>query len=186
MQSGRGQTVHSRSEPTGREVFEILVRDHTAMLLGYLRSLVWSADAVDDLYQETMLTAWRRLADYDRERPFGPWVRGIAGRLVMKHRERLGRAAVQCEPAVLDALEQRFDAAAGSADRLARTVDALAGCVQLLPERLRAAIGAVYTRGLRLREAAAAATVTEEALKKRVQRGRRLLAECLRRAGALA
>jgi RNA polymerase sigma-70 factor len=186
MQSGRVQPADSRTEPTGREVFEILVRDHTAMLLGYLRSLVWSPDAVDDLYQETMLTAWRRLGDYDRERPFGPWVRGIAARLVMKHRERLGRAAVPCEPAVLEALERRFDAAADSADRFAGTTDALADCVRQLPDRLRAAIGAVYTQGMRLREAAAAATITEEAVKKRVQRGRQLLAECLRRAGVLA
>jgi hypothetical protein len=64
-----------REQPSGKEIFEILVRDHTAMVLAYLRCRVWSPDAVDDLYQETMLAAWLRLAEYDRERAFGPWVR---------------------------------------------------------------------------------------------------------------
>ena len=36
------------------------------MLPGYRRSLLRS-DAVDDLFQETMLTAWRRLPDYDQD-----------------------------------------------------------------------------------------------------------------------
>ena len=35
-----------------------------------------------------MLTAWRRLGDYDHTRPFGPWLRGIATRLVLRHRDR--------------------------------------------------------------------------------------------------
>jgi RNA polymerase sigma-70 factor len=168
------------------EVFEILVRDHAPMLLAYLRSLVRAADAVDDLFQETMLTAWRRLADYDRARPFAPWLRGIALRLVLRHRELRARSAAQLDAEALAALEQRYRDAAGSPETFAAAGERLQDCLRRLPETLRVAITGVYAQGLRLREVAQAAAVTVEAVKKRVQRGRRQLADCLRRAGVFA
>ena len=58
------------------DVFAILVREHADRLLAYLRATV-PASSVDDLFQETVLVAWRRLPDYDRARPFGAWLRGI-------------------------------------------------------------------------------------------------------------
>ncbi|HEX6810192.1 MAG TPA: RNA polymerase sigma factor [Planctomycetota bacterium] len=170
----------------GHEVFEILVRDHSAMLLSFLRSLLRAADLVDDLFQETMLTAWRRLPDYDRERPFGPWLRGIAVRLVLKHRERHARGAVTCEPEVLEALELRYRAAAASPETFAAVAERLQQCLQSLPQKLRDVIGFVYEQGMRLCDAARAIEVSEEAAKKRVQRGRQQLAECLRRNGVVA
>lgn len=42
------------------------------MVLAMLRSMVYDKNAVDDLFQETMITAWRTLDRYDEERPFGP------------------------------------------------------------------------------------------------------------------
>ncbi len=52
------------SSPVQAEtVFEILVRENADMLVTYLRAMVWNAAAVDDLFQETMLVAWRRLGD---------------------------------------------------------------------------------------------------------------------------
>ena len=68
-----------------KSVFEILIRENTDMLLAYLRSAVRDEHAIDDLYQEIFLTAWKRLEDYDRQRPFGPWLRGIASRVVLAY-----------------------------------------------------------------------------------------------------
>ena len=48
------------------------------MLTVFLRSRVNDEAAVDDLFQETMLVAWKRLDECDLSRPFGPWLRGIA------------------------------------------------------------------------------------------------------------
>jgi len=47
------------------------------MLTVFLRSRVNDEAAVDDLFQETMLVAWKRLDDCDLSRPFGPWLRGL-------------------------------------------------------------------------------------------------------------
>jgi len=53
-------------------VFEILVRENQAMLMTYLRAVLHDKTVADDLFQETMLVVWQKLADYDRSRPFGP------------------------------------------------------------------------------------------------------------------
>ncbi len=54
--------------------FEILVRENTRMLTVFLRSRLDDEAAVDDLFQETMLVAWKRLDVCDLSRPFGPWL----------------------------------------------------------------------------------------------------------------
>jgi hypothetical protein len=37
---------------------------------------------VDDIFQETMLIAWRCFEDYDATHLLGAWVRGIAHKLI--------------------------------------------------------------------------------------------------------
>ena len=61
------------------------------------------ADA-DDLAQEVFITAWRRLADVDAQRPFGAWLRGIALNLVRNHRRLRRHDALDLilEPAAND------------------------------------------------------------------------------------
>jgi RNA polymerase sigma factor (sigma-70 family) len=173
-----------RSEPkgqSGREVFEILVREHADMLSAYLRSLLGSDPSVDDLFQQAMLVAWRRLGDYDRTRPFGPWLRGIAQRLVLEHHRRGRSRAMSTDPLVLAELDTRYSEVASlPGDTFRERAERLVTCLGKLPEAMRQAIELVYARGLVMAAAASALDSSEEAVKKRVQRGRQLLAECIR------
>src|SRR3954465_7724769 len=98
---------------------------------------------------------------------------------------RAGKRGLACDPAVLEALEgefRRFER--GPADSFRQRVDRLAGCVEKLPPLMRGAVEMVYRRGLTLAGIAGAVDATEEAVKKRVQRGRQLLARCLETGGA--
>ena len=163
-----------------RAIFEILAREHADMLTAYLRSLVAKSDLVDDLFQETMLVAWRRLSDYDRTLPFGPWLRGIATRLALQHRRRSARGFLSCEPQVLLALEAEYRRLEQTpADSFAQRVERLGGCLGRLPPLMRDAIDLVYGRGLTLQSLAATLEATEEAVKKRIQRARQMLARCI-------
>jgi len=168
-----------RDDLSGRQVFEILAHEHADMLVSFLRSLVRAPDVVDDLFQEAMITAWRRLADYDRTRPFGPWLRGIAVRLVLKHRERSARDLLSCDPAVLETLETRFDEVSRQPEGFRDSIDRLLLCLARLPDKLRSAVELAYRKGLLLRQVARRLDASEEAVKKRVQRARGLLADCL-------
>ncbi len=167
--------------PSGREVFEILAREHSDMLMAYVRSLVGADSAADDLFQQTLLVAWRRLGDYDRSRPFGPWLRGIAQRLVMEHHRRGRARAMSTDPAVLAELDVRYEELERSkGDSFRERSSRLLDCLRRLPEAMRASIELVYTRGMLIAAAARALGANEESVKKRVQRGRQLLAQCVR------
>src|SRR6185295_662794 len=93
-----------------KQLFEILVREHSAMLLVYLRAAVREPALVDDLYQETLLVAWRTLDRFDRTRPFGPWLRGIAAKLVMAERRKAANSPLLCGEQMLDHLNERLTA----------------------------------------------------------------------------
>lgn len=90
-----------------KDLFEILVREHAGLLTVYLRSAVRDAALADDIFQETLLVAWRKLDQFDKRRPFGPWLRGIASRLILAERRRARRLPVLCEAAALEYLDSR-------------------------------------------------------------------------------
>ncbi|MGQ0627635.1 MAG: sigma-70 family RNA polymerase sigma factor [Phycisphaerales bacterium] len=175
--------AQSGRTPSARRVFEILVQEHADMLTAFLRSLVYSTASVDDLFQETMLVAWRRLEDYDTARPFGPWLRGIASNLVLEHRRKTGRAGLCCEPEVLESLESQFATMNRmEGDTFRERAEKLRSCLSRLPEKLRDVVELAYVRGLLLRQIAEALDAGEEAVKKRIQRAREALIECFQSA----
>lgn len=168
-----------------QQVYAILVREHADGLLVYLRALV-PASAVDDLFQETALVAWRRLADFDRARPFGPWLRGIARNLVLDWRSRAGRLQMS-DPAELDRIEhgvRTFEELPG--DSFEDRVRALEECLKGLTSEQADVVHRVYRSDRPLARIAQEVHVSEETVKKRLQRARAVLAECMNRKGALA
>ena len=52
-------------------------------------------------------------------------------------------------------------------------------CLKRLPDHMRDAVEMVYARGMLMAAVARALDATEEAVKKRVQRARQMLAECV-------
>ncbi len=74
-----------------KELFEILVRENSRMLTTYLRAAGCDDALLDDVWQEAMIVAWRRLDEFDRTKPFGPWLRGIAARTLMASRRSASR-----------------------------------------------------------------------------------------------
>jgi RNA polymerase sigma-70 factor (ECF subfamily) len=163
-----------------RAVFEILVREHADMLAAYLRSLLGSDSSFDDIFQEAMLVAWRRLPDYDRARPFAPWLRGIAQVLVLENARKRRARPVTTDPEVLAEIDLRFERfGRAPGDTFREKAERVWPCVGKLPEPMREAIDLVYVRGMQVGAAAESLRVGREAFGKRVQRARRLVAECL-------
>ncbi len=67
------------------EAYGELVRIHQAGVRACLLVRLQDATAADDLAQEAFLIAYRKLADFDAQRDFGPWVRSIAIRCLQNH-----------------------------------------------------------------------------------------------------
>jgi RNA polymerase sigma-70 factor len=169
------------------KVFEILMRENADMLLAFLRSAVRDEHAVDDLFQETMLTAWRKLEEFDRDRPFGAWLRGIAGNLALAHYRRETRKDRSLDEASLEWLDSRFAQVQKLAgDTLNEKLAALRDCVLDLPEEYRQPVQLRYAESLSLSEIGNSLQLAAETLKKRLTRARLRLADCLERKLAAA
>ena len=164
-----------------RELFEILVRETVDSVRAFLLSSVPDRSSVDDLVQETYLVAWRNLDRYDRTLPFGPWVRGIAGKLVLNHRRKHVRNKVHfCDEPTLQLLDKRyeeFDALAG--DTFDEQMGALRACMAELKDKQKAAVDLHYQHGMGCRAIAERLGLGVEAVKKHLQRGRAALHRCL-------
>ena len=165
-----------------RELFEIVVRELSESVRAFLLASVRDLAVAEDLLQETFLTAWKNLDRYDRELPFGPWARGIAARLLLNHRRKLGRAKVYfCDASALQGLEQRFSEFAGlRGETFDEKLDALRGCMECLTDLQRTALELHYEHGQSCKTIAVRTGLSCEAIKKHLQRGRMALYRCLR------
>ncbi len=162
------------------ELFEILVRENADSLTAFLRAAVRDPAAADDLFQETLLVAWRRIRDYDRSRPFGAWLRGIARRLVLAHYRAAARAPVVLDERALDYVDRRMaqiDRQPGEA--FDEKIAALRDCIERLAGPYRESIELHYRQRRTTDWMSAHLAVTREAIQKRLQRARAKLAECL-------
>lgn len=164
-----------------RDLFEILVREHADMVRAFLLASVRDAATAEDILQDTFLVAWRNLERYDRRLPFGPWVRGIAGKLILNWRRRLGRARVVfCDAEDLQHLDRTFEQFHTlPGDTFDEKLDVLRSCLDTLSGPQRETIRLHYEHGLHCKEIAARLQIGFEAVKKHLQRGRSALFRCM-------
>jgi RNA polymerase sigma-70 factor (ECF subfamily) len=164
-------------EPKG---FEELVREHHRRLLAYAAALTHRSDVAEDLAQEALLIAHRDLAKFDATRDFGAWVRGI---IRMKYLEwtrshRLGRMS-EAQLEAIEAEHREWDRAReeGRGDALA----ALRRCREELGDHVAQTLDLFYRDQRSCAEIAARLHTTEVVVRKRLQRARDVLAECLQK-----
>lgn len=70
---------------------DVLYADHAPFIGRVLIRLVGDGPQIDDLLQETFLTAFRRRHTFDGRSSHRTWLYGIAVRLAMRHRRGAGR-----------------------------------------------------------------------------------------------
>jgi RNA polymerase sigma factor (sigma-70 family) len=165
-----------------RAIFEILVRENQTMLMTYLRAVVRNQSVIDDLFQETMLIAWQKLNEYDRARPFGPWLRGIAAKLVMAHFRKAKSDIMSLENETLEYLNQQMQYISEQpGDTWDEKIAVLKHCIEALSEHYQQAIHLRYFEQNSTSRIAVISKTTIETIKKRLQRARAQLLDCLRR-----
>lgn len=166
--------------PDAKALFEALVREHADMLTVFLRSALGNGPDVDDIFQETLIVAWRRLDEFDQTRPFAPWLRGIAKRLVIAHKRR--GALRPCSAAILDRIDSRLEQLqARPGDTWQDKVDLLHACVESLPDPYRRAVGLRYFEERTIQQVSQSLKLSVAAVKKRLQRARALVCDCIDR-----
>jgi RNA polymerase sigma factor CnrH len=158
--------------------FAALVERHHRDLLVYAVALTRNDATARDIVQESFIVAYEKIDLFDVTRDFATWMRGIVRN---KWREWLRK-------------NKRYDLNDNELARIDADValwqnrrvqednslfDALEQCLDRLPENLRTVIDAFYYEGRSGDEVAELLQVAPAAVRKRLQRARTLLKQCL-------
>jgi len=160
------------------DAFGEIVRRYQTSVFNVCYRLLGERREAEDQTQEAFLRAYQRLDSYDAERPFGPWMRTIAGRLCLNHLEK-HRANLLS----LDEESDRLPAGEGEpedAHRAAERQRAIRRALLALPAKQRTALELRHFGGLSYAEIAEAMGLPLTDVKSHLFRGRRSLAEELR------
>lgn len=167
----------AQGPPANRREFASLARDHHRLLLVYARALAGDDSTAADLVQDAFVAAWRSLGRFDITRDFAAWMRGIIRNKWRDHLRRHSRE-VDVDDATLEAWENqlaRWEPGRGEPELF----DALDDCLGRLPEAMRDAVRRFYYQNESGELAASATGLDPAAFRKRLQRSRDLLRDCL-------
>lgn len=167
--------VHAVNE---RAEFLKLFLEQEGNLRAFIGSLLRDWHASEDVLQEVALTAWERFDDFNRQRPFGAWARGIAANKILKRREQTARFPLLFSPETVQGILDAFERADRS-DSSPRA-EALAPCIEQLPDSSRQLLTLRYGEGLVVAQVAERLHSTPDAIYKNLLRIRARLRDCVR------
>lgn len=165
-------------DPGHPEDFAVLVERHHRDLLVYAFALTRNDATARDIVQDSFIVAYEKMHLFDVTRDFATWMRGIVRN---KWREWL-RKNRRYDLSDNDLARIDADIALWQTNRVQEDnsmFDALEQCLARLPETLRAVVDAYYYEGRNGDEVADLLQVAPAAVRKRLQRARTLLKQCL-------
>lgn len=155
MQDGDGESCRT------------LLDDIGPMLMNFLRRRIADRDALEDVYQETLMAFFQARHTYDPTRPLEPWLFAIARNIAADHaRHFWTRASVE---QLTDRLPER------PADAEPRSDSSLEDAMAQLPEQQRQAFSMLKLEGLSIEQAAVRAGISVGALRVRAHRAYKAL-----------
>ena len=159
------------------EACRLLVRWHVRAATLLAAQLTGDRDEAEGIVQSAFILAFERAADFDRERPFAPWLFGVVRRLAMKARVRSAHRW---------ALRRRWDPHAGGVPHVGEAMMDAASDLDLVRRRLatqpamqRACFELVVLHDLAAADVAAMYGIAESTVRQHVFRARRDLRAAL-------
>lgn len=160
------------------KAFSELVRRHQARVRAALAVRMRCVHDAEDLAQEAFVIAFRKLAEFDVEREFGPWVVSIAFNLLKnywrKHRAEPVGGAAELE----ELLNQRMEIRFREHDETSK-LSALRICLGKLNEEMKGLVQKHYHQGLSVAELTQEAGTNHSTMTMRLHRLRDQLRQCI-------
>ena len=161
-----------------REAFGRIVERYQSLVCSITYSATGSLGLSEDIAQETFLTAWRKLDALSDAAKLRAWLCGIARNLMNNSLRRGQREPVQAaEP--LDAIhELRAPELSPSAQAVSREEEAILWrALERIPDTYREPLILFYREQQSVERVAEELELSEDAVKQRLSRGRKLLTE---------
>lgn len=148
------------------------------ILTAYLTSMVGDLSIAEDIAQEVAVAATRQYDRAQHDRPFMPWVFGIARNQVALHLRKKYRQPVLFDSDVVDEIEAAFvRVTPEAADRRG----ALAECLEQLSPKARRLVELRYTQGTKPQQIATQTGTTANTVCVALSRIRKTLGDCIGR-----
>jgi RNA polymerase sigma-70 factor (ECF subfamily) len=165
-----------RSQAGDHDAYRIIVDSHAPLLRGWYAQRVPFGLDPDDLAHQTFVTAFFALDRFTPGTDLASWLISIARTTLLEalRRQRRDRYA-PLDPALL------VHAASSAADdeHFPALLDRLRQCLERLPQQARCLVDHYYRDGLSLEAIAGRDARSVSAVKARLHRVRRLLADCI-------
>ena len=148
-----------------------LLDDIGPLLTNFLRRRIADREALEDVYQETLMALFQARHTYDPSRPLEPWLFAIARNVAADHaRHFWARASVE------QLTDRMPEVAAGEEPRSDPNLD---DAIARLPEQQRQAFSMLKLEGLSIEQAAVRTGVSAGALRVRAHRAYKALRKLL-------
>jgi RNA polymerase sigma-70 factor (ECF subfamily) len=150
------------------------------MLNAYVRALVRSPHLREDALSDVAIAIARSWATFDPSRPFGPWARAIARRVVFQALAKRNLKPLLLDEDALEALGAEIDTLEEES-ALELRVRALERCTEKLPEGSRELVRLRYFENQSYKQMAATVRWSVDALYVAFHKIHKALSECVHR-----
>ncbi len=160
------------------QAFGELVRRYQSAVFNVCYRMLGERMEAEDLAQESFIRAYRRLATYDVDRPFGPWVRRVATRVCLNHLDRRTPPSQELD----EDRDRPLVAAGNEPESVLAGAQASAGlrrAIMQLPPRYRAVIEMRHYQEMSYAEIAELLEIPLSDVKSHLYRARKTLARSL-------
>ena len=164
------------TQPENVEHFVQQLAENQNRLYGYVFSLLGDHARAADVLQETNMVLWRKVGEFDVEKPFLPWAFAIARFQVLASVRDQKRDKLLLDGALAEAISAEAEAQASQLDQFR---NALRPCLETLTSGNRELIERRYLRSMSIAELADTVDRSVSAVKVALMRSRRHLAECI-------
>lgn len=167
--------------PDSLHIFEVLAKQHEAMLLAYILSFVSDHKLAEDIAQQSFLIAYRKISSLKTPEAFPSWLRSIARLETLSALRRRNRE-FPVEPAVLQQLDEAYRTFEEQrpAETWEERFHMVEECYERLPEPLQTVCRLHYFEGNKAWQIAESLALNLNAVLKRLERARTALRDCVR------
>jgi RNA polymerase sigma factor (sigma-70 family) len=161
-----------------RDAFGQIVRRHQALVCSLAYSATGSLTQSEDLAQETFIAAWKHLGDLREPVKLRSWLCGIARNLIRNSLRKQGREPSHRAEALENIAEPRSPEPLPGERAISREeAEIMWRALERIPETYREPLVLFYRQHQSVETVAQELELTEEAVRQRLARGRRLLQE---------
>ena len=161
-----------------RDAFGRLVARYQSPVCALAYSACGNISQSEDLAQETFITAWRKLGDLREPEKFRSWLFGIARNLINNTARKQNRNPLVAAELLDESLSLPAPVPNPAGNAISREEEQILWrSLEQIPEAYREPLVLFYRENQSIEQVAAALEMSEEAVRQRLSRGRKLLQE---------